>query len=171
MKKMEIRKKLEMWDAHLEMKNPDFKEAWRVSVLEPFRAKIQSLGYDECDLNDLADKAEGYWRQRQIDHYSQFDLSILDELDLTLDDILELKQEKRKRAVGAGNRPNTVDQQKPAFIRIVIQCEAERLNFAQTLKRLTKELGATERTLRTWLTALSDSPNCDIPPPRRIGRG
>jgi hypothetical protein len=167
-------KKLELWDAHWKLKEPIKAklagEAFAAGMREAF-FKSQGIQVEEFLKNFDAAEHERKWREKEIAYYGKYDLSILDELGLTLNDVLDLTQEKARRKRAASARPETADREKPKFIEIVIQCEGEGLNFAGTLRRLSEELKVHERTLRTWLNDLVESPNCDIPPPRRKGRG
>ncbi|MCC5992498.1 MAG: hypothetical protein JJT99_08230 [Rhodobacteraceae bacterium] len=166
-------KKLEAWEEHWKLKEPGKSKQIGEAIAAGMRDIFRKNGYDVDELMRTYDEQEHRRRrrQREIEHYSKFDLSILKALDLTLDDVLNLKKEKARRKGAASKRPETADKQKPKFLEIVIQCESEGLNFAQTLRRLTQKLTVTERTLRTWLSELVESPHCDIPPPRRKGKG
>ena len=163
---------MEHWDAHLALKRPDIMEFWRKGMIEhvsaPFNEKLRACGVNPDDPDDVKLFLESNWRQRQIDHYSQYDLTILDELGLTLDDVLDLEEEKRKRNAASRKRPSK-EPDVAKFLEIVIQCENEGLNFAQTKRKLVKQLDVTERTIHTWLNNLRQSPECDIPAPRGKG--
>ena len=165
-------RKMELWDAHLALKRPDIMEFWRKGIIDhvatPFNEKLRARGVNPDDPDDVRQFLERSWRQRQIAHYSQYDLTILNELGLSLDDVLDLEEEKRKRNAASRKRPSK-EPDVAKFLEIVIQCESEGLNFAQTKRKLVKHLDVTERTIHTWLNNLRQSPDCDIPPPRGKG--
>ncbi|WP_147320208.1 hypothetical protein [Rhodobacteraceae bacterium W635] len=168
----ESRKKMEHWAAHLALKRPDKMNAFRKGLLEhvgnPLREKLVALGLDPDDSDATQEFFERQCRQREIDYYSQYDLTILNELGLSLDDVLDLEEEKRKRNAATRKRPSK-EPDVAKFLEIVMKCESEGLSFAQTKRKLVKQLDVTERTIHTWLDNLRQSPECDIPPPRGKG--
>lgn len=166
-------KKMQMWDKHFELKEPIKSKQIGEALAQGVRDALQSKGVNIEEYLRSYDEKEHrhYWRQRQIDHYNQFDLSILDSLDLTVDDILNLQKEKIRRKAVAAKRP-AKEADKERFLSIVIECEKEGLTFAQTKRRLTDEIRTTtEKTIETWLKDLQQSPHCNIPAPHKTGKG
>lgn len=165
---MKNMKKLELWDAHFALKFPERHAEQSETIRNAFRQVIIERGYDPDDPEAIAAIRD----QQAIEHYKTFDLSILDELCLTLDDVLSLTEEKQKR-IRAGSKRSEIKEKAPLnFLQIVIESECDGYDFSRTLNRIDKRLSKDsttkldKRTYRSWLTDLSKSPWCDIPPPR-----
>lgn len=157
--------KMRFWDRHLELKHPEIMQPLKEGIGETFRNQLAKRDLNADDPRTYK-VIEANFRRMELEHYGQFDLTILDELGLSLSEILDLVATKRKRKKAAAPRPS-LSEAEEKFVEIVVECEAKGMSHAETIRALRDEIRHPgEQTLRNWLKDLCQSPHCEIPAPR-----
>lgn len=157
--------RMRFWDRHLELKYPDRMRPLKEGIRQTFRNELAKRGLN-ADDPDTYEVIEANFRRMELEHYGQFDLTILDELGLSLSELLDLVDEKRKRKKAGAPRPR-YKWAEETFLEIVIECEAKGMSHAETIRALCDKIrDPSEQTLRSWLKDLCRSPHCEIPAPR-----